>query len=171
MTWEVWTVHNMAADKKYIQYLDLNSSYFIWPFVNLCCGILLENEMIHLKGFFPDIAHLRPSLSLSAAETLIHAFITSSTGAITVFMVHHPKSLINSSTSRALLLTCKLIPMSSLFSIDPPVHSKILLFTFKALHDQTPSYLTDPLRHKPLFSDTTLSKGPSIEPGIAELTP
>ena len=66
---------------------------------------ITRTTFVHLK----NTACLRPSLTVSAAETLIHAFITSRLASAS-YMAHHPNSSINSNTFRTPLPTCSPTP-------------------------------------------------------------
>ncbi|XP_072770959.1 uncharacterized protein [Nerophis lumbriciformis] len=117
---------------------------------------ITRTAFFHLK----NIARLRPSLSFSAAETLIHAFIT--------FRLDYCNSILYGSSSKILIQNIQnsaarllthahsgehITPvLQKLHWLPVPhrIHFKILLLTHKALHNQAPCYVTNLLhRHTP----------------------
>uniref|UniRef100_A0A3B3HFP9 Reverse transcriptase domain-containing protein n=1 Tax=Oryzias latipes TaxID=8090 RepID=A0A3B3HFP9_ORYLA len=119
---------------------------------------ITRSACFHLK----NIARLRSSLSFAAAETLIHAFITSRLDYCNSILLGTPSRIINKmqyiQNSAARLLT----HTSSREHITPVLQDlhwlpiaqrikfKVLLMTFKALHNLAPPYLTDLLQlHTP----------------------
>ncbi|XP_075963092.1 uncharacterized protein LOC142966290 [Anarhichas minor] len=115
---------------------------------------ITRTAFFHLK----NIARLRPSLSSSAAETLIHAFITSRIDYCNSILHGTSSKILNKlqyiQNSAARLLTHTrsrdhITPvLQNLHWLPVPqrIQYKILL-THKALHNQAPSYLTDLLHH------------------------
>uniref|UniRef100_A0A3Q3MWV1 Reverse transcriptase domain-containing protein n=1 Tax=Labrus bergylta TaxID=56723 RepID=A0A3Q3MWV1_9LABR len=111
---------------------------------------LTRTAFFHLK----NIARLRPLLSFSAAETLIHAFITSRLDYCNSILFGTPSKVLNklqyiqNSAARLLthLRTCEHITpvLQNLHWLPVPyrIQFKILLLTHKALNHQAPSYLT-----------------------------
>ncbi|XDV31632.1 hypothetical protein PO909_002599 [Leuciscus waleckii] len=119
---------------------------------------ITRTAFFHLK----NIARLRPSLSFSAAETLIHAFITSRIDYCNSILYGTTLKSLNKlqyiQNSAARLLTHTrtrdhITPvLKNLHWLPVPqrIQFKILLLTHKALYNQAPSYLTDLLhRHNP----------------------
>ncbi|KAL3066517.1 hypothetical protein OYC64_016470 [Pagothenia borchgrevinki] len=110
----------------------------------MCLPVLVKN-----------IARLRPSLSDSVAQTLIHAFITSRLDYCNgVLSGVHSKTLarlqyVQNSAVRLLTrtkpwqhITPTLIHLHWL-PVKSRIHFKTLLLTYKSLHTIAPQYLTD----------------------------
>uniref|UniRef100_A0A8C7YRZ5 Reverse transcriptase domain-containing protein n=1 Tax=Oryzias sinensis TaxID=183150 RepID=A0A8C7YRZ5_9TELE len=119
---------------------------------------ITQSACFHLK----NIARLRSSLSFAAAETLIHAFITSRLDYCNSILLGIPSRIINKmqyiQNSAARLLThtrshehiTPVLQDLHWLPIDQRIKFKVLLITFKALHNLAPPYLTDLLqRHTP----------------------
>ncbi|XP_060773433.1 uncharacterized protein LOC132883614 isoform X2 [Neoarius graeffei] len=113
-----------------------------------------KTSFFHLR----NIARLRPTLSTPAAETLIHAFITSRLDYCNSLPSTVLQKLQYVQNSAAQLLTrspsrehiTPVLRQLHWFPIKQRVHFKILLITYKALNNLAPSYLTDLLhRHSP----------------------
>ncbi|XP_072556731.1 uncharacterized protein [Paramormyrops kingsleyae] len=116
---------------------------------------ITRTTFFHLK----NIARLRPSLTFSAAETLIHAFITSRIDYCNSILYGSPSKTLNRlqyiQNSAARLLTqtrsrehiTPVLQKLHWLPVPQRIHFKILLITFKALHNLAPSYLTDLLHH------------------------
>uniref|UniRef100_A0A3B3IPC9 Reverse transcriptase domain-containing protein n=1 Tax=Oryzias latipes TaxID=8090 RepID=A0A3B3IPC9_ORYLA len=106
----------------------------------------------HLK----NIARLHSSLSFAAAETLIHAFITSRLDYCDSILHGTPSRIINKmqyiENSAARLLThprehiTLVLQNLHWLPIAQRIKFKVLLSTFKALHNLAPPYLTDLLQ-------------------------
>uniref|UniRef100_A0A671YR52 Reverse transcriptase domain-containing protein n=1 Tax=Sparus aurata TaxID=8175 RepID=A0A671YR52_SPAAU len=116
---------------------------------------LTQTAFFHLK----NIARLRPLLSFSAAETLIHAFITSRLDYCNSILYGSSSKVLNKlqyiQNSAARLLThtrshehiTPVLQHLHWLPIPYRINFKLLLLTHKALHNQAPSYLTDLLHH------------------------
>ncbi|XP_068561742.1 LOW QUALITY PROTEIN: uncharacterized protein [Cebidichthys violaceus] len=143
---------------------------------------ITKNTFFHLK----NIAGLRPSLSSAPpspplTETLIHAVITCRLDYCNCILYGSPTKIINKlqyiQNSAARLLShsrtrdhiTPVLQNLHWLSIQQIIHFKILLITYKALHNLAPPYLSDLLhRHTPnrnlrsadanLFTPPTLSK-------------
>ncbi|XP_062864364.1 uncharacterized protein LOC134326089 [Trichomycterus rosablanca] len=112
---------------------------------------ITKTAFFHLK----NIARLRPSLSFSAAETLIHAFITSRIDYCNSILYGTSNKILKKlqyiQNSAARLLThtrsrdhiTPVLQKLHWLPVAQRIQFKILLFTHKALHNQAPSYLTD----------------------------
>uniref|UniRef100_UPI00358F988E uncharacterized protein n=1 Tax=Myxine glutinosa TaxID=7769 RepID=UPI00358F988E len=119
---------------------------------------ITKSAFFHLK----NIARLRSSLSSTAAETLIHAFITSRLDYCNSLLYGSPSKITNKlqyiQNSAARLLThsrtrdhiTPVLYKLHWLPIPQRIQYKILLLTYKALHNLAPSYLADLLsRHTP----------------------
>ncbi|XP_033827891.1 uncharacterized protein LOC117375687, partial [Periophthalmus magnuspinnatus] len=116
---------------------------------------ITRTAFFHLK----NIARLRPSLTFCAAETLIHAFITSRIDYCNSILYGTPSKTLNRlqyiQNSAARLLThtrshehiTPVLHKLHWLPVPQRIHFKILLITFKALHNLAPPYLTDLLHH------------------------
>ncbi|XP_060780506.1 NACHT, LRR and PYD domains-containing protein 3-like [Neoarius graeffei] len=117
-----------------------------------------KTSFFHLR----NIARLRPTLSTPAAETLIHAFITSRLNYCNSILYGLPSTVLQKlqyvQNSAAQLLTrspsrehiTSVLRQLHWLPIKQRIHFKILLITYKALNNLAPSYLTDLLqRHSP----------------------
>ncbi|XP_061765110.1 uncharacterized protein LOC133558054 [Nerophis ophidion] len=135
-------------------------------------GVILDNNLpfenhvnhITRTAFFhlKNTARLRPSLSFSAPETLIHAFITSGLDYCNSILYGSSCKILNKlqyiQNSAARLLThttsrehiTPVLQKLHWLPVPHRIHFKILLLTHKSLHNQAPCYLTNLLhRHTP----------------------
>ncbi|XP_029929809.1 LOW QUALITY PROTEIN: uncharacterized protein LOC115374818 [Myripristis murdjan] len=131
--------------------------------VILDSNLSLEHHVNHITrtAFFhlKNIARLRPSLSFSAAEILIHAFITSRLDYCNSILYGSSSKVLNKlqyiQNSAARLFThtrsrdhiTPVLQQLHWLPIPQRIHFKILLLTYKALHNQAPCYLTNMLHH------------------------
>ncbi len=119
---------------------------------------VIKSSFFHLR----NIARLRPTLSSSAAETLIHAFITTRLDYCNSILYGLPSTVLQKlqyvQNSAARLLTrspsrdhiTPILRQLHWLPVKQRIHFKILLITYKALNNLAPSYLTDLLcRHSP----------------------
>ncbi|KAK7933805.1 hypothetical protein WMY93_004701 [Mugilogobius chulae] len=151
-----------------------NSTFTPSPLIrNL--GILLDSNLsfeshinqVTRTAFFhlKNIARLRPSLSFPAAEILIHAFITSRLDYCNSILYGLSSKTLNKlqyiQNSAARLLThtrsrehiTPVLQNLHWLPISQRIQFKVLLITFKALHNLAPPYLTDLLqRYSPARS-------------------
>ncbi len=116
---------------------------------------ICKTAFFHLK----NISKLRPMLSMSNAETLIHAFMTSRLDYCNALLAGCSARLINklqlvqTAAARVLTRTRKYdhisLVLSTLhwFPIKHRIHFKILLITCKALNGLAPQYLSELLLH------------------------
>ncbi len=116
---------------------------------------ICKTAFLHLK----NISKLRPMLSMSNAEILIHAFMTSRLDYCNAFLGGCSASLINklqmvqNAAARVLTRTRKYEHISPVLSTLHWLHTKhhidfkILLITYKALNGLAPQYLSELLSH------------------------
>ena len=117
-----------------------------------------KTSFFHLRS----IARLRSTLSTSAADTLIHAFINSRLDYCNSILYGLPSTVLQKlqyvQNSAAHLLSrsnfrehiTPLLQKLHWLPVKQRIHFKILLITFKALNNLAPQYLTDLLhRHSP----------------------
>ena len=145
-------------------FLDLS----MLPHVNNVC----KSAFYHLR----TISHIRKYLSTQSTEILIRAFVTSKLDHCNSLLYNVPKNVIRKLQSvqnaAARLITrsrkCDHITLI-LFDlhwlpVSERIKFKILLLTFKALHQQSPTYIQDLItRYLPsrsLRSSSTLSLNP-----------
>ena len=138
------------------------------PHVNNAC----KSAFYYLR----TISHIRKYLSTQTTEILIHAFVTSKLDHCNSLLYNVPKNVIKKLQSvqnaAARLITrsrkCHHITPILLdlhwLPVSERIKFKILLLTFKALHQQSPTYIQDLItRYLPsrsLRSSSTLSLNP-----------
>ena len=138
------------------------------PHVNNAC----KSAFYYLR----TISHIRKYLSTQTTEILIHAFVTSKLNHRNSLLYNVPKNVIKKLQSvqnaAARLITrsrkCHHITPILLdlhwLPVSERIKFKILLLTFKVLHQQTPPYILDLItRYLPsrsLRSSSTLSLNP-----------
>ena len=110
-----------------------------------------KSAFFHLR----NIARIRPSLSFSAAETLIHAFITSRLDYCNSILYGLPNNILNkfqyvqNSAARLLTSTRRRDHITPVLQnlhwlpVKYRIQFKILLTTYKAINNLAPSYLAD----------------------------
>uniref|UniRef100_A0A3B1IDG0 Reverse transcriptase domain-containing protein n=1 Tax=Astyanax mexicanus TaxID=7994 RepID=A0A3B1IDG0_ASTMX len=119
---------------------------------------IVKTSFFHLR----NIARLRPTLPTPAAETLIHAFITSRLDYCNSILYGLPSTALQKlqyvQNSAARMLTrspirqhiTPVLRQLHWLPIKQRIHFKILLITYKALNNLAPPYLSDLLhRHSP----------------------
>ncbi|XP_064197248.1 uncharacterized protein LOC135257969 [Anguilla rostrata] len=158
-----------VVDRTRMLLCDVDGSIFIPSTHVRNLGIILDPTLSFLPhinqitktAFFHlrNISRLRPSLSFSAAETLIHAFITSRLDyynsilhAITT-KVLNKLQYIQNTAARLLTSTRSRDHISPVLQdlhwlpVKQRIEFKILLTTYKALNNLAPPYLSDLLHH------------------------
>ena len=128
-------------------------------------GVILDSTLSfesHIKSvtksaFFHlrNISRLRPSLSESVAETLIHSFVSSRLDYCNAILFGLPDSTLDrlqyvqNSAARVLTRTRRWEHITPTLKrlhwlpVNFRITYKLLLLTYKALHNQAPQYLTD----------------------------
>ncbi len=116
---------------------------------------ICKTVFFHLK----NISKLRPMLSMSNAETLIHAFMTSRLDYCNALLggcfacLINKLQLVQNAAARVLTRTRNYDHISPVLStlhwlpIQHRIHFKILLITYKALNGLAPQYLSELLSH------------------------
>ncbi len=129
-------------------------------------SICKKNEFVHLK----NISKLRPMLSMSNAEMLINAFMTSRLDYCNTLLGGCSARLINklqmvqNAAARVLTRTRKYDHISPVMStlhwlpIKHCIYFKILLITYKALNGLAPQYLSELLSHYSPDTSAMISK-------------
>lgn len=117
--------------------------------------LITKTAFFHLK----TISRLHPFLSLTTAETLIHAFITSRLDYCNALLTGLPAKSINRlqyiQNSAARLLThtrpwhhiTPILHQLHWLPVQYRIHFKVLLLVYKAQHNLAPTYLTNLLNH------------------------
>ncbi|KAI2646685.1 RNA-directed DNA polymerase from mobile element jockey [Labeo rohita] len=140
---------------------------------------ICKTAFFHLK----NISKLRPMLSMSNAETLIHAFMTSRLDYCNALLGGCSARLINklqlvqNAAARVLTRTKKYDHISPVLStlhwlpIKHRIDFKILLITYKALNGLAPQYLSELLSHySPSHPLRSQNSGNLIIPIISKST-
>ncbi len=136
-------------------------------------------HFFHLK----NISKLRSMISMSNAETLIHAFMTSRLdycnallGGCSAHLINKLQ-LVQNAVARVLTRTRKYDHISPVLStlhwlpIKHRIHLKILLITYKALNGLAPQYLSELLSHySPSCPLRSQNSGHLIIPRISKST-
>ena len=129
-----------------------DSNLTMQPHINTIC----KSAWFHLRNLF----QIRKYLTKSAAETLVHAFVTSRLDNGNSLLFGLPKSTLNQlqlvQNAAARLLSGKkkhdhITPvLKSLhwLPVEYRTQYKILMFTFKAIHEMAPSYISDLVHQK-----------------------
>ncbi len=147
------------------------------------CYLIAISPLIATFFHLKNMSKLRPMLSMSNAEILIHAFMTSRSDYCNALLGGCSACLINklqmvqNAAARVLTRTRKydhISPVLSTLHWLPIKHHKdykILLITYKALNGLAPQYLSELLSHynppRPLRSQNS---GHLIIPRISKLT-
>ena len=113
------------------------------------------NELCMIAFYHRNISRIRPCLSIDSTKTLVHALVTSRLDHCNSFLYGLPDYLTQRlqyvMNAAAKVITCKrkfdhvtplLIELHWL-PVRQRIVFKILLYTFKALHGATPTYLTE----------------------------
>ncbi len=185
---ETITITHPAGDKamnKFLQILTGNKTS------NSCnvCLVLLNDAVLRyfldLTAFFHlrNIAKLRNMLSVSDAEKLVHAFMTSRLDYCNALLGVCPASSINklqivqNAASRVLTRSRKYDHITQILQslhwlpIKFRISYKILLLSYKALNDLAPVYLTNLLsRYNPTRSLRSQNSGLLVVPRLAKST-
>lgn len=155
------SVNSSASVKNLGVLFDCNLS-FESHVSNIC-----KTAFFHLK----NISKLRPMLSKSNAETLIHAFMTSRLDYCNALLggcsarLLNKLQLVQNAAARVLTRTRKFDHISPVLStlhwlpIEHRIQFKIMLMTYKALNGLAPQYLSDLIFHynpsRPLRSQSS----------------
>ncbi len=155
--------------------------------VVLDSNLSFENHISHVTktAFFHlrNSAKLRNILTVSDAEKLVHAFMTSRLDYCNALLDGCPASSINKlqivqhAVARVLTRSRKydhinpILRFLHCLTIKFPISYKILLLTYKALNDLAPAYLTNLLsRYNPTRSLRSQNSGLLVVPTIAKST-
>ena len=155
--------------------------------VILDCNLSFENHISYVTrtAFFHlrNIAKLRNMLSVSDAEKLVHAFMTSRLDYCNALLAGCPASLINklqlvqNAAARVLTRSRKYDHITPILSslhwlpIKFRINYKVLLLTYKALNGLAPVYLTDLLSpYNPSRSLRSLNSRLLVIPRISRST-
>ncbi len=174
--------HNLQLDD--VMFLPLQSKNLG---VVLDCNLSFEKHISHVTktAFFHlrNSAKLRNMLSVSDAEKLIHAFMTSRLGYCNALLGGCPASSINklqivqNAAARVLTRSRKYDHITQILQslhwlpIKFRISYKILLLAYKTLNDLAPAYLTNLLsRYNPTRSLRSQNSGLLVVPRIAKST-
>jgi hypothetical protein len=125
----------------------LDSTMTVIPHVKTVC----KTAFYHLR----NISRIRKYISIKNTETLVHDFVTFKIDHCNSLLFGLPKHVLNklqsiqNAAARLITLSRKYDHITPIMKelhwlpIAECIKFKILLITFKALHDQAPSYITD----------------------------
>ncbi len=142
------------------------------PFENHISNVT-KTVFFHLR----NISKLRNMLSVSDAEKLVHAFMTSRLDYCNALLGGCPASSINklqvvqNAAARVLTRSRKYDHITPILQSLLRISYKILLLAYKALNDLAPAYLTNLLsRYNPTRSLRSQNSGLLVVPRIAKST-
>ncbi|KAF7694858.1 hypothetical protein HF521_006581, partial [Silurus meridionalis] len=150
-------------------------------------GVILDSNLSfknHINQVIKtDFFHLRNMLSISDAEKLVHAFMTSRIDYCNALLGGFPALLINklqlvqNAAARVLTRSRKYDHITPILSslhwlpVKFRIDFKLLLLTFKALNGLAPMYLSNLLKHyNPSRSIRSQKSGLQVVPRIAKST-
>ena len=138
------------------------------PQVNSVC----KSAFYHLR----NISHIRKFLYLKTTEILVHAFVSSKLDHCNSLLYNLPKYVVKklrsvqNAAARLITCSCKYDHITPILSdlhwlpVSERIKFKFILLTFKALHQQCPTYIQDlETRYSPsrtLRSSSTLRPNP-----------
>ena len=111
---------------------------------------ICKSASYHLR----NISRIRKFLSMKTTEILVHAFVSSKLDHCNSLLYNVPKyikKLQSVQNAAARLITCSrkydhitpILKELHWLPVSEPIKFKILLLTFKALHQQSPTYIQD----------------------------
>ena len=149
------------------------------------CFALSHKQVLHVcksaSYALTRIARIRNILDRATTERLIHAFITTRLDYCNSLYIHLPDYLINrlqriqNSAARLVTLSRKCVHITPVLQnlhwlpVSQRIVFKVLLFTYKILHDEAPSYLSDLINvHEPLRTTRSSSTIKLFEPSYKQ---